>query len=266
MKVTICPICNSNKTSLNIQDENFYLCSSCDVLFRYPLPEEQDLIRIYQSDYSIDNIKRERTNQAETTKPIAQQLFNLFMGEINGQTNKLKGLELGAGLGTFAEVAKNKVDKYIAVEQDNKAREFISERGINVASNLKEINKEGYFDFIVMIETIEHLIKPIETLRSIYKMLKFNGKLFITTPNHRGLNSLLYREKWREAKKPTHLYLFSPKSLEKMLTIAGFKKIKWIRKAVNYNKTKYFSLRSLVSLVLQITGLTGGLKFVAHKK
>jgi hypothetical protein len=59
-------------------------------------------------------------------------------------------------------------------------------------------------------------------LIEIHRILKDNGKLFITTPNINGFQARLYGSRWRSAIFD-HLFLFSFQTLKKLLVKTGFK-------------------------------------------
>ena len=48
---------------------------------------------------------------------------------------------------------------------------------------------DSSFDYLLFIETIEHLEKPFEIIGELSRVLKPNGKLFISTPNILNLGS-----------------------------------------------------------------------------
>ena len=52
---------------------------------------------------------------------------------------------------------------------------------IGSAENLPFANKS--FDIVTMLEVIEHLDNPEKALKEIYRVLKRNGKVIISTPN-----------------------------------------------------------------------------------
>jgi 2-polyprenyl-3-methyl-5-hydroxy-6-metoxy-1,4-benzoquinol methylase len=80
----------------------------------------------------------------------------------------------------------------------------------------------GSFDAVLASNLIEHLNDPLSFLKEANRILKDDGQIFITTPNISGLQAYLYGGKWRSAIFD-HLYLFSKRTLKKMLKKADFK-------------------------------------------
>jgi len=80
---------------------------------------------------------------------------------------------------------------------------------------------DGSFRFVHASHVIEHINRPDEFLKEICRILVPGGYFICTTPNCRGFQALLFRERWRSA-IPDHLFLFSGRTLEKMAANAGF--------------------------------------------
>ena len=97
--------------------------------------------------------------------------------------------------GIYLLVYKLDIDSNIlfyGVENNDNARTASSKKFKSVRF-YKDIPKMK-FDFISMIEVIEHLKNPWDTLKNLNNSLSTDGLLFITTPNRKGLNSLITRK------------------------------------------------------------------------
>ncbi len=76
------------------------------------------------------------------------------------------------------------------------------------------------FDVVTAIEVIEHAVEPLALLRSIRRLLRPGGLLFLTTgnaANHRDLTS------WGYVIPDIHVSFFEPATLERALTMTGFR-------------------------------------------
>ena len=82
------------------------------------------------------------------------------------------------------------------------------------------------FDLIIAQEVIEHIKKPYDFLPKIWKLLKTDGKLFLTTPNLNGMTAIIKGEKWCGIDMESHMLLYSQKSLDFLLYNCGFQKLK----------------------------------------
>ena len=78
-------------------------------------------------------------------------------------------------------------------------------------------------DLIVMDNVIEHLPDPLETLRTLRRYLKPQGRLVVITPNMKSGNFRLLGRRWTPELAPhAHVYLFTPRSMSVLLANAGF--------------------------------------------
>ena len=84
--------------------------------------------------------------------------------------------------------------------------------------------------------------------------------LYITTPNADSLNAKLNGAKRREAKRRGHLWLFRPKSLEKMLINTGYSHVHRVHWNITY--IKKLAVRIKDSLLLRFH-MNGELRFIA---
>ena len=89
----------------------------------------------------------------------------------------------------------------------------------------KEYEKET-FDAIIMNHVIEHVTLPIEIITECHRILKKGGVLVMITPNSDSRGHLRYKRHWRGLEVPTHLHIFTTRSLALAAHTAGFKKIK----------------------------------------
>lgn len=111
-----------------------------------------------------------------------------------------------------------------SVERLQKAKRFSE----TIAMDATKLSlKDGAFDVICSIETIEHLTRPYDMLNEFDRVLKENGVLIISTPNL--LSFLELYVNWRHKKylDPYHRLGFTRMLFEKALTLTGFKVIKF---------------------------------------
>jgi hypothetical protein len=88
---------------------------------------------------------------------------------------------------------------------------------------LKDANlQHNYYNSCVLVEVIEHLPDPRETMTEVWRLLELGGLAYITTPNFASYRSQLLREDWHAVIPIGHLYYFDSASLGKLLTSIGF--------------------------------------------
>lgn len=93
-------------------------------------------------------------------------------------------LDLGCGEGRYAKRLKSLGFEVFAIDADAdkfKYREEIEFRHCDIT---KEIPfPDGFFDYVLLAEVLEHLRNPYEVFASINRVMKKGGSLVLSTPN-----------------------------------------------------------------------------------
>lgn len=80
------------------------------------------------------------------------------------------------------------------------------------------------YDAALSLAVIEHVPDPVAHFRELAAGLKAGGNLFVLTPNASSLSFRFLRSWWRELLSiGEHIYLFTPQSLARCASHAGFK-------------------------------------------
>ncbi|MDQ3076068.1 MAG: class I SAM-dependent methyltransferase [bacterium] len=134
-------------------------------------------------------------------------------------------LDFGCGNGDLLRALKELNLIVSGVEfEDSVLQNLKLEFGDNNIKNVKDILdfQHKSFDVIVLSHVIEHLLNPSEVLKSLNLLLKDKGTMIILTPNIESLGHKVFGSKWRGLEVPRHRFLFSVKSLEKILRNNSF--------------------------------------------
>lgn len=252
---TSCIICQKNTfiklESVKYPIKNFsvYQCVSCGLAFQNPIPSQKDLQQFYKKIY-----------EKECNFPSAEQAFEEIdekqerkrFQEINQYKKKGRLLDVGASTGFFlSEVKKHKNWSAYGVEYVEKAAKIARKRfELNMyTGEIFDVPQNNYFDVVTMHSVLEHLPDPIKAIREVHKKLKKNGLFVFNVPNIESFEYLLYKS----LHKPfpgfiyEHLYYYTKRSLEMLLTNNGFK----IRKITSrhYSHLSLPPKRPLIGLV-----------------
>ena len=133
--------------------------------------------------------------------------------------------EVGCGGGLFLKSAERDGWQVQGIEVMDAGVAFARERlGLNVRSETIETTNvaPASCDVVVMMEVIEHLSDPTDTLRRVIQLLRPGGWLLITTPNIEAISRYALGECWAVLSPAEHLYYFSQDSLGQMLRRAGY--------------------------------------------
>lgn len=98
---------------------------------------------------------------------------------------------------------------------------------------------EGYFDYIVFADVLEHLRSPEQALRRVAPYLKSDGAILASIPNigHSGVILDLMQGEFRYRKEglldETHLRFFTRRSVAELFSSTGFSIQHWERTALD---------------------------------
>jgi 2-polyprenyl-3-methyl-5-hydroxy-6-metoxy-1,4-benzoquinol methylase len=179
----------------------------------------------------------------------------------------MRVLDIGCAYGYFLKLCDEvgcetygiDISKYAInhAKKETKAKLFLHDvnKGLPMFTN-------DFFDLVTMFDVIEHLTSPFLTLKELHRVLKPGGWLVITTPNlnsiERYLKKLFGKEKeWHGYYDKTHLYLFTPVSLNFLVERSGFKIVK--------TETPFHPLPEFIQKIVNKTSLGGQIWLVGKK-
>lgn len=103
-----------------------------------------------------------------------------FFKSINGGE---KILDYGCGYAPYKELAEEKYQKYLTAEYPATSESIYKNKSDYVIKKDKTINcEDNFFDCVMITEVLEHVYKPLESLKEIYRILKKNGFIMGTVP------------------------------------------------------------------------------------
>lgn len=137
-------------------------------------------------------------------------------------------LDLGCGNGQFLEWARDMGWQVFGADPDPHAVAIAMGHGIDVrVGGIEQFDEEEpQFDVITLSHVIEHLHDPIAELKSVHRLLKPNGTIWIDTPNLDSIGHADFGSSWRGLEPPRHLVLFTRRSLQFALENTGFRNIR----------------------------------------
>lgn len=221
-----CPVCRSIRTHYFVFNRPFdlYKCRSCETYFVYPEVEVSVLEEIYDEAYLHENRRSifvedmKDESQWHVWKSIREGFLlslELAAYEKDHQNKSLKVLEVGCAEGRQLEIFKKRGWETIGLEINEYAVQYgRNNLGLKIfhGTEISDVPvSELPVDCVIMSHTIEHVIHPLEVMKSCYNCLNPGGMIFLETP----VPPHFYYD-------PCHLFLFNEKSLRILLKEAGF--------------------------------------------
>ena len=220
------------KPALECEGFNFVRCTQCGLVQRNPQPVKEEIIARYSKTFGKDYLSYELENEDAFLKLQQLALKDAGFDKIEKAAflraktagNEPSVLDIGCATGALLASLRARGWRVTGVEISPGAEYAQKERGLDVRNiPLEEIKfPDESFDAILASHLVEHLNDPRSFFLELHRILKKDGKIFITTPNISGLQARLFGGRWRSAIFD-HLYLFSKRTLIKMLEICGFK-------------------------------------------
>lgn len=138
-------------------------------------------------------------------------------------------LEIGANVGLFLSVAQDQGWEARGVEPSAWAVRHGRERfGVDLRQGTIESLDEpdGSADVVAMFDVLEHLVDPVSALKALRPLLDDEGLLILSTVNAAGLHARVRKGDWPWFIR-SHLFYFTPRTLEAVLREAGFDLVEW---------------------------------------
>lgn len=81
---------------------------------------------------------------------------------------------------------------------------------------------QGQFDFIMLHHSLEHMPKPIESLKQLHRLLRNGGHLLVRTPIASSYAWDTYGPNWVQLDAPRHLFIYTVQTLRELAQRVGF--------------------------------------------
>ena len=198
---------------------NYTFCINCSLYFLENRPISSELNKIYPPGYSGWNKRSKfmqhmrRSNfQSKLLKTLPPRLANV--------------LDYGCGNGEFissvSHISASLTGFDFTIAQV--PRELRNESKMEFTTHHDTLRQRAPFDRIFLLQVIEHLPEPIETLIFLSTLLGTDGKIIIETPSRSGWDSMMTPYKfWGGWHAPRHFHIWDDASLAKLSSLAGLK-------------------------------------------
>jgi SAM-dependent methyltransferase len=237
-----CPICHTTSSLTLVhrfEEDPHYVagCNVCSVQTILPHPSGDELKEFYLHYHNTRTPDEHMPFLIKRHAELFEDLKKRF--QVNSGTGPIRYLEVGFGNGASLIAAAQagmecsgfELDPYNVADAERRAKSS----GVNVRVQFGDSNAAvefgEKFDFIKASQLIEHLINPVDFVKSMAGLLSPNGYLYLECPNNSApflavKNRLRKRFRrlnfYSSLKLNEHLWGFNRTSMTRLLQETGF--------------------------------------------
>ena len=199
---------------------NIIECMDCYFAWQYPLGRtELESVTFFEAAYADGgDVQSTYFNSGRKRAIAALELDFIESLEVPKKTL----LDIGAGDGTFAEVAADRDWTVTAVDPAIEENKPGRKQTIQVVrGKIDDIPVGEKYDVITLWDVIEHTDDPSDVIKSVLERLKDDGWLVVETGNYKSENRV---KRWTKhwMYQLDHRWYFSPESMQVLLEKLGF--------------------------------------------
>ncbi|MBN1356722.1 class I SAM-dependent methyltransferase [bacterium] len=221
------------------QSVQLYTCPGCSLGFRFPLPDSEELKKLYSEDLFGSPGRREYyLKDTVTARANARIILTLLKKHHPGSGSLF---DAGCGFGHFLAEARDTGFEVSGCELSDFAASFARETYSLpvVTSDILQCPDSGPHDIVTLWDVLEHLVDPRAALERLSARLKHGGLLVLSTGDRDAFMARLMGKYWPIVNPRQHLYYFNGKSMDVLLEKCGLIRIETVY------PTRFFNCRYL---------------------
>jgi len=158
---------------------------------------------------------------------LRTNFFNSLIRKLIKKSGRI--LDIGCAYGFYLKYLENDYETYgidISLHAVEKAKQICKHSKIAVMSAERLEFKNNFFDLILCLDILEHLINPRKCLDDCKKILKDNGFLIVGVPNTKSILKKLKGTEWFAYRDKTHISIFDKEKWEELFKEHNFEILK----------------------------------------
>lgn len=202
-------------------------CPGCGLEQTIPLPDQEELNRLYETYYNFGGEKNTRYTRlrARFVNSWVYRVWLAIDGDISFHRVSGSGrlLDVGCNEGRGLEFYRSHGFSAEGLELNRNAAEIARSKGFTVyGSTLEGFATQNKYDVVVLSNVLEHSLDPGAMLARIHQLLNPGGQVWISCPNSRSWLRSIFGPYWINWHVPFHVAHFSPDTLQKVLQKSHF--------------------------------------------
>lgn len=242
-------------------------CKTCGILHLFPIQMHDD----GAESLSVQESRRQM-GLAMDDDPTG---FNHGNGILDLAENYKKGgrlLDVGCKHGELLMAARTRGWDPVGLDINASFCDVAREKGFEVYNTVVEKLRPDIkkFDLIILSHVLEHIQRPDITLQALREQLDSRGLMYVETPDVSSPIAWgVYRGRWLGVTTPGHVWAFTSKTLQNVISNLGFEVIwtnNWIPYAPHdYPKTLKGQTRRVLFTAINKIGMGDILGVLARK-
>ena len=242
-----CPVCRFPRCRFwrRVEDRFFqvtretfplFACSNCGLRFQRASDVADRLPDFYPPGYWWGPEGDPRGLEARYREWVLRRDQLRFLLSVAPPGDGRRLLDIGCGSGTFLKLAREagfRVQGLEASPEAAKAAAKILPGRVVVGDERDLVRSGARFDVVSLFHVLEHLLRPVDYLRRIRRLLAEGGGLVVQVPNSHSLQAALLGSRWYGLDCPRHVHNFTAGALLHLLYRSGFR----------VRRVRHFSLR-----------------------
>lgn len=196
-------------------------CPRCSLVYLDPRPAPDESGRIYPDEYHAFAFDEDQFGLVHRARSKLEARRLLRVGK--GLRADATVLDVGCGDGFHLDLLRRHGPagwRLVGVDTDSRAVEHARRRGLDVQqATIEHAEIEpNSVDLVLCIQTIEHVADPVAVVRSIARVLRPGGLLYLITDNTGSPDFALFKGRhWGGYHFPRHWNLFDERSMRRLL-------------------------------------------------
>jgi 2-polyprenyl-3-methyl-5-hydroxy-6-metoxy-1,4-benzoquinol methylase len=219
-----CPVCGEPPgQGLFIKDGFRHVrCPRCGLIYVSLILREDVMIRFWREETAWLSVLHS-SPQSDMDRLKFQYGLDLAESLLGRGPAGDPLLDIGAGSGDFALLAKARGWQATALELNLETADSLEREGVQVIVKPLELSDldPGSFRLVTMWEVLEHLTDPRASLTKARELMTDDGALLVVVPNAGSLVTRILHEKSNTFGGHSHLNHFNARSLTMLLEGAG---------------------------------------------
>ena len=207
-------------------------CKTCGHRYLSPRPTQDELARIYPSNYHAYNIRPAGVRLQDLPLVtrlrhwIYRQRFKRVLRPFK-EKDHIDLLDVGCGDGWMLDLYRacdpDRIRTF-GVDFEPKVCEVAASFGHKVyCTRFEEYDKSQRFDIVNLSHVIEHVSDPVGVVKKAFEVLRPGGLLVLETPNSDTVEALWFqRGAWGAYHIPRHWNFYNSKTIRRLGELAGF--------------------------------------------